>query len=209
MVVVNDDSATPGAGPHGHLLEVITYRRSHPKLVPPGPTAEELDLMFTAAASAPDHGRLRPWRFVVLAGGDRVRAGQAVAEIYRSDCQRAGELVDEGRFEREQRKFCRAPVVVLSICRPAPGKIPEVEQLAAVAAATQNLLLAAAVLGYGSMWRTGWIAEHPAARAALGLTGTEHLVATVYLGTSDPEARTPPRVPAPPPVQYGLEGPGS
>jgi nitroreductase len=209
MVIVNADSAAPGdAGPHRDPVEVITGRRSHPKLVPPGPTAGELDLMLAAAASAPDHGRLRPWRFVVLAGGDRGRAGQAVAETYREDCRNLGEPLDEGRFEREQRRFCRAPVVVLSICRPALGRMPEREQLAAVAAATQNILLTATALGYGSMWRTGWIAEHPGARAALGLSESEHLVAFVYLGTSDPEARIPPRNPESPPVQHGIPGPG-
>jgi nitroreductase len=210
MVAVNADSAAPDpVGPHRDLLELITGRRSQPKLVPPGPTATELDLMLTSAASAPDHGRLRPWRFVVLAGDDRRHAGQAIAEIFRQDCEQRGELIDDGRLERERRKFCRAPVVVLSICRPVQDRMPEHEQVAAVAAATQNLLLTATALGYGSMWRTGWIAEHPAARAALGLTEIEHLVASVYLGTSDPEARVPARIPALPPVQHGIPGPGS
>jgi len=95
---------------------------------------------------------------------------------------------------RTAAKAERAPVIVVVVARLVPHvKVREWEQLVAAGCAAQNLCLAATALGYGSMWRTGWFAEHPLVLAHLGLGEDERIVGFVYLGTVHDDQRIPPR----------------
>lgn len=171
-------------------LELITRRRSIGHLVPPGPTREELEQMIAAACAAPDHGRLRPWRFVVLEGTALEELGAAFAQ---AQARRDEESSDE-EIVRVAAKAQRAPVIVAVIARLVPhAKVRGWEQLVAAGCAAQNLCLAATALGYGSMWRTGWFAEHPVVLAHLGLREDERVVGMIYLGSIDDEQRVPAR----------------
>lgn len=162
-------------------LTALRARRSVPRLVEPAPTEEELATMLAAAGTAPDHGRHRPWRFTVISGTGRAAFGDVLARAYR---ERASEPVDAGRVDRERAKPLRAPTIVVVACAAgADERVPRAERLAATAAATENLLLAATALGYGTMWRTGWPATDPRVKAALGLTDGDDIVGFVYLGT--------------------------
>ncbi len=177
-------------------LDAIWARRSIGRLTSPAPTRDELRLVLEAAAAAPDHGELRPWRFVVLEGTAKDRFGDVLAEAMLSRCRARGTSPTEGQLTKERTKLGRAPVVVVvaAVRRPS-DVIPWQEQFAAGAAAAQNALIAATALSYGSMWRTGDVAYDETVKAALDLTADDAIVGFLYLGTVAPESAKPPRRP--------------
>jgi nitroreductase len=163
------------------LFDAIMTRSSAARLAEPGPTPEHLARMLEAAARAPDHGRLKPWRLIVLDQTTRSAFSDAVvaARLARSPAPSEEQL----RVERD--KIWRSPTVVVIGCavhRDNP-KVPEIEQVLAAGAAAQNLFLAAHGLGYGAMWKTGPAAYDPGVKAAVGLQATDHIVAIMHLGT--------------------------
>lgn len=165
-------------------LEAIGSRRSANRLTHPGPTGAELRRMLRAAASAPDHGRCRPWRFIVVPRHYADDFGAVLEQAYVTRCDLAGEPVDEKRRAKERNRVNQWPVLVVVACEPSTDvKVPVHEQCAAVAAATQNLLLSATALGYGSKWVTGSAATDPVVKKALGLSSSGSIVGFVYLGT--------------------------
>lgn len=165
----------------------INSRRTCPRLVEPGPSASELQEILTAAALAPDHGRCRPWRFLIVPPESRDDFGEILADAYRRRCRLAGRDVEPAQVQRERGKARRAPMVIVVVCEPTPNiKVPIHEQQAAVAAATQNLLLAATALGYGSKWATGPAAADPGVHDALDLTEHSSVMGFVHLGR-DPD----------------------
>lgn len=173
-------------------LECLLGRDSALKLTAPGPTRRDLDTMLQAAVRAPDHGRLRPWRFVIIEAAQRGRFGEVMAESLR---RREPDAPPEA-LQRERDKAMRAPVIVVVAAHVQPSpKIPAVEQLAATAAAAQNIMLAAHAQGYGAVWKTGAPAYDPDVRKALGLDAADDIVGFLYLGTrvggSSPLARPP------------------
>jgi nitroreductase len=162
------------------VLTAIQTRASAVRLAEPGPTAAQLDIILSAGIQAPDHGRLSPWRFVVLSGSDRTVLATALEDMQRRKTPDAP--VEE--IERTGRKAMRAPTVVVVAARITPSpKIPDVEQIVAVAAGVQNMFLAAHGLGLGAMWKTGGAAYDPDVKAALGLQPSDQIVAYLYLGT--------------------------
>jgi nitroreductase len=186
---------TPNAAAHPDpVITALFARRSQPRLIDPGPTPEEVNLLVAAACAAPDHGEARPWRFVVFRDEDRVRFGEVLAESARHLAADRGETLDEARLDKERRRFLRAPVVIAVLCRTQQRRVLPAEQRDAVAAATQNLLLAAGALGYGSVWRTGEAATSPIVHEAFGLGPDDAVMGFIYLGTvPDGEARPPRR----------------
>lgn len=180
-------------------FDAIATRRSYSRLVDPGPTADEITALLSAAVSAPDHGKARPWRFVVFAGEDRHRFGEVLEASARYLAEANGDVLDEARGDKERRRFLRAPVVVAVLCRMQARRVLQGEQRDAVAAATQNLLVAATALGYGSIWRTGDAANSPVVHAALDLGPDDVVVGFIYLGTVPPDAEVEPRVVDPTP----------
>lgn len=173
-------------------ITLLATRRSSRvlDLVAPGPSVEELDTILTIAARVPDHGKLAPWRFIVLEGDGRARAGEKLAEALAA----SDPGVAEKRLEDERGRFLRAPVVVAVVSRAAPHvKIPEYEQLLSAAAACQNILIASAALGYGANWLTEWATYDANARAALGLDEFERFVGFIYIGTATQKLEDRPR----------------
>ena len=163
------------------LFEAITTRTSAARLTEPGPTPDHLARMLEAAGHAPDHGRLKPWRLMVLDAAARTAFSDAVVAARRL---RAPAPTEE-QLAIERDKIWRSPTVVVIGCavqRDNP-KVPEIEQLLAAGAAAQNLFLAAHALGYGAMWKTGPAAYDPGVKAALGLRPEDHIVAIMHLGT--------------------------
>ena len=137
--------------------------------------------MLDAAGRAPDHGRLRPWRFIVLEGELRDKFSWAAATAKRL---RVPAMSDE-QFAAEREKIVRSPTVVVVGCavRREQTKVPEIEQVVAAGAAAQNLFLAAHALGFGVMWKTGAAAYDPAVKAVVGLDAQDHIVGIMHLGT--------------------------
>jgi nitroreductase len=174
-------------------LDAIFGRRSISRLRPPAPTEDDLDTILRAGAAAPDHLSLRPWKFVVLEGDAKDEFGGVLADAYRARSAAAGKEVVPAKLEKERTKLGRAPLVVV-VCTVNRGEdlVPFVEQLAAGAAAAQNMLIAATALGYGSMWRTGDPAYDERVLAALGLSAAnDAIVGFLYVGTTPDEGSKP------------------
>lgn len=169
------------------VIAALRSRTSCPKLRDPGPDAGEIDLMFRCALRAPDHGLLRPWRYVTFCGAARVALGElfVAAERARNPAAPADAL------DKLRRNPLRAPLVIACIAAVTPQhpKIPRAEQVASMAAAVQNLQLAAEALGYGAMWRTGAMATDPLVRKTLGVQPDDEIVAFLYVGTPEGERR--------------------
>lgn len=163
------------------LLTAIDTRSSAARLTQPGPGPAQLARILDAAGRAPDHGRLRPWRFIVLDGTLRQEFSLAAAQAKRL---RVPTMSDE-QFAAEREKIAGSPTIVVVGCavRRDQTKIPEIEQVVAVAAAAQNLFLAAHDMGFGVMWKTGAAAYDPAVKAVLGLGAEDHIVGIMHVGT--------------------------
>ena len=162
------------------LFAALQTRTSAARLTEPGPGLEELDRLLQAAGRAPDHGRLRPWRLIVLEGAVREAFTAAAAEAKRA---RLPAMTAE-QLAAERDKMNRSPTIVVVGCavNREQTKVPEIEQVVAVGAAAQNLFLAAHDLGYGVMWKTGAAAYDPAVKATVGLRPDDHIVAIMHLG---------------------------
>jgi nitroreductase len=163
------------------LFAAIQTRASAARLADPGPNPLHLGMLLEAAGRAPDHGRLKPWRLIVLQGVLREAFTAAAAEAKRA---RLPAMTAE-QFAAEREKLNRSPAIVVVGCavNREQSKVPEIEQVVAAGAAAQNLFLAAHDLGYGVMWKTGAAAYDPAVKTAIGLRHDDHIVAIMHLGT--------------------------
>jgi nitroreductase len=161
-------------------VELLMGRESAVKLTSPGPDRDALEKMFESALRAPDHGRLHPWRFVVIPEEKRERLGELMADCLRRQQPDASAEM----LQREREKALRAPVIVVAAATVQRGhKIPEVEQLISAAAAAENIMLAARAQGYGAMWKTGAPAYDARVKQALGLDPDNDIVGFLYIGT--------------------------
>ena len=148
----------------------------------PGPNDEDLRLILEAGVRVPDHGRLTPWRFILIRGAARRTLGETIGEAFRRDNPEA----EEPRVELERKRFERAPVVIAVISKVAKEtKIPEWEQVLSAGAACQNLLVAALSLGYAAQWLTEWYAYEPLLCQALGLAAEDRVAGFLYIGNAE------------------------
>lgn len=160
-------------------LTNLHTRTSYPRVAGPVPDEAIIDNIFQAALRAPDHGQLRPWRFLRIEGESLQRLGKLFAEAALKDDPE----LDTAALNKLADKAKRAPLIIATVSRAAPHpKIPEFEQDLSAAAATQSMLLAAHAQGIGAVWRTGPMAEHPHVLDGLGLQSHEKLIAFLYIG---------------------------
>ncbi len=160
-------------------IEALTTRVSAKTYGDTAPTKEHLAIILQAAVHAPDHGRLRPWRFMIIEGSERRRFGELLA----ASAARRIPGLSEGDLQRERDKAMRAPLIIVVACRIVPGtKVPAIEQILAAGAAAQNILLALHALGYAAAWKTGEAAYDTEVKKALGFAADDHIVALVYTG---------------------------
>ena len=161
-------------------IELMLTRESALKLQAPGPSATELDRIFASAVRAPDHGRLRPWQFVVINEDQRGAFGDLMAESMRRRDPTAG----PGELAREREKAFRSPTIIAVVAKlKRDTKIPDVEQIASAAAAAQTIILAAPALGYGAVWKTGAPAYDAFVKTSLGLDAEDQIIGFLYIGT--------------------------
>lgn len=164
------------------LLDYLKTRRSVgiAFLREPGPGAEELEEILTIGTRVPDHGKLAPWRLVIIEGDARHRAGERLAEIAR----RKNPGLDEPSLDIERRQFLPAPLTIGVISSPKPSpKAPEMEQLLSAGNVCFNLSHAAFALGYAASWTNRWYGFDPEAQTLLGARGGERFVGFVHIGT--------------------------
>lgn len=154
-----------------NVLEALHTRRSLLSFdAEAAPDDAQLLRLVQAAATAPDHGRLRPWRLVVHRGAGREDLGRALAEGSENP-------------ERERAKPLRAPLLVSIVFEPVDSpKVPRWEQLAVVAAVVYGLSLGLHAEGWAAGWRTGTRLDAPSVRAFLGLAESEELLGWLYIG---------------------------
>jgi nitroreductase len=146
----------------------------------PGPTAEELELILTIGTRVPDHGKITPWRLVIIDGENRAKAGEKLAQI----AARQNPALDEASLDAERKRFLPAPLTIGIISSPQPHpKVPEFEQLLSAGNVAFNLLHAAHALGFGASWVTRWYAFDQDAAAMLGARDGERFVGFVHIGT--------------------------
>ncbi|MGD1220556.1 nitroreductase [Streptomyces krungchingensis] len=177
--------------PPNPVLDAVLTRRSTPRLTEPAPGSADLEHLVQAAATAPDHGRLRPWRLVAVSSDERARLGDALAE--------AADTPEQAR--RAAAKPLRAPLLLTIVHRPVHDhpKVPEWEQLAATTGMVTTLSLLLHCHGFASIWRTGAAVQAPQVRKYLGVDDDEQLLGWLYVGTrggDDAAARRPLDTPA-------------
>lgn len=176
------------AHPSDGARRLLALRRSTSAdlMTEPGPDAATLAAILEIAARVPDHRKICPFRFIVIRGEGRERAGAILAGRFSATAPDAtGE-----RIETERKRFLRAPVVIVVVARIDPGhKTPEWEQVLTNGAACLNLMLAASAYGFGANWITEWYAYDRQALAALGVAPDEKAAGFVYIGS----ATEPPR----------------
>ncbi len=164
------------------LFTAIESRASAIKLTQPAPGRDHLERIINAGATAPDHGRLAPWRFAVMGPQARAQVGEVLAKIYQAGNPQA----EEAQLQRERDKTGRAPAIIVVAARVnKEHKVPALEQLIAVGAAVENMFLAAHALGYGAMWKTGGASYNAEVNAVLGFEADDQIIGFLYLGTTE------------------------
>jgi nitroreductase len=162
-------------------IEALTSRKSVAMLEEPAPSKDELETLFTAAVRAPDHCRLRPWRFVVIEGEGRNKLGNVFAEALKKREPDSTEAMQE----KTRGKPLRAPMIIAVIAKVQDHpKVPHVEQILSAGAAAQNIMLAAHAMGYAGIWRSGSPCFDPHVKEALGAFDKDQIVGFLYLGTA-------------------------
>lgn len=166
----------------GETVEFLTTRRSTVARMmdEPGPDDAELKTIMEAGMRVPDHGRMTPWRFIVIRGDARDTIGNVIADVFRKNNPDA---IDE-QVEMEQERLMRAPVVIAVVSRvQKEHKIPEWEQVLSAGAACQTMLIAAQSMGYAAQWLTEWYAYDADVKKAVGAGDDDEIAGYIYLGT--------------------------
>ncbi len=162
-------------------LSLLATRRSQNTMAMtgPGPLADELATMLRLAARVPDHGKLAPWRFLIIDGAGRNRAGEVCARVWAQKHPTA----DAKRLSIEMSRFLPAPLIVCVVSRAAPHvKIPEWEQVLSAGAVCMNLTIAACAMGFVTNWMTDWVAYDRDAMREFGLADHENIAGFIYIG---------------------------
>ncbi|MEK6421171.1 MAG: nitroreductase [Burkholderia gladioli] len=182
---------SPAAPYHGVVdapadaLANLLGRQSHWPLAEPGPSDRELDAIFDAALRAPDHGNLKPWRFVLIRGEARRALGQVLVRL--ADAREPD--APAGANAHRANKPLAAPVLIaIAASLVQHRKVPETEQLLAVGAAAMNLLNAVHQLGYGGFWSSGIDSREAVLHDTLGFAPNEQLLGFIYVGTPAADA---------------------
>ena len=172
------------------MLKLIHNRHSTPKVRPDPIPHDLIEKLLSAAVQAPNHHRVRPWRFIVMQERARERLGEVMAQSLK---RRLPDTLEED-LAVERAKPLRAPLLIaVGVDKPTSPKIVEIENVCAAAAAAQNMLLAAQALGLGGMWRTGAAATDLDVKSFLGLAHDQHLIGFLYIGYPAGETQFPER----------------
>ena len=178
--------------PDQAALDFLLSRRSRPHkmLGDPVPDRAQLEPILTAALRAPDHGKLEPWRLIVLERAALMRLAERVGPCGK----RLGRAPEE--IDKQRAQYADAGLAVAVVCAPVESpKVPQVEQVLSTGAVCLQLLNAALASGWGANWLSGWIAEdRPFLEETLGLAPQERIAGFLHIGT---ESSAPPERPRP------------
>jgi nitroreductase len=188
--------------PNTAAFDFLARRQSQPAklFAGPVPTRAELEPILTAALRVPDHGKLEPWRLIVLARPDMVRLAE-MAEARARALGGDAEKIDKGRGQFDRGGLA---VVVISSPQDVP-KIPQAEQVLSAGALCLGLVNAATAAGWGANWLTGWVSHDAAFVAeAFGCKAGETVAGIVHIGTPGSPAPERPRPDLARVVRWGL-----
>jgi nitroreductase len=172
------------------VFEAIHSRHSQGTVKPDPLPREMIEKLLDAAVQAPNHYKVRPWRFVVLTGEGRNRLGDVMAA---SQHERHPEFSHDV-LDKTRVLPLRSPVVIaVGVDRPSEAKVLEIENVCAAAAAIENLLLAAQAMRLGAKWRTGEWSRDAKVKRFLGFESDQHLIGFIYIGYPDFESVPAPR----------------
>ena len=173
------------------ILRFLQQRNSASKLTGPAPSDEQMEAIFRAALRAPDHARLRPWRFITISGERREAFGELLERCLLARAPDA----DEAARAKARNAALRAPTVVVVVVKLTEHpKVPAVEQRLSGACAAQAILLAAEACGLAGMWRTGAAAYDRAVMDGLRLAASEEIIGFLYLGSREGPAKPVPEL---------------
>ncbi len=192
------------------VLQSLLERVSIPAnlLEAPAPSEDDLNTILQAAVTAPDHGAIRPWRFIKIQG----EAQEKLADLFCEAARKNKPDITDAELEAIRQKPLRSPMIiaVVAVIKEHP-KAPPHEQLLSAGAAAQHIMLAANALNYGSIWLTGPFASDPYVCQSLGLAEADQIVGFIYLGTPSAAAQMARKKieRRPDPADYTLEWTGS
>ena len=169
----------PAPTPSDEMRLGLATRRSAPAqaLTAPGPSAEEIEDILTLGMRSPDHGKLFPWRLVVLGRQTRAELAELLTPL-------AAIQPDPNKAKAGLGKLTAAPVTIMVVSAPVPGhKVPEWEQQLSAGAVCMNLEHAANALGYASSWITDWYSYDPQALDILDVEGGQQIAGFIHIGT--------------------------
>jgi nitroreductase len=163
--------------PAPQVLQFLARRRSASALTlgAPAPSPAELDTLLRLATRVPDHGKLTPWRFIIVEGPEKSRLVERLAGL----AEAKGDATLVGKLG----KLKVPPLAVFVVSAPKAGAIPEWEQRLSAGAVCATLLYAALAMGYGANWITDWYSYDPDATAILGLSADERVAGCLLFGT--------------------------
>ncbi len=162
-------------------LQALQTRNSIPFLTEPAPTSEQMQEIYKGALRAPDHARLRPWKFIEVRGSSR----EKLANIFISASKKLNDNLDDEDIDKLRNAPLRAPmIIVLAANIKEHPKVPKIEQIISLGASAQNILLGLHDMGYAAVWRTGKLAFNPEITHELGLEDNFEIIGYLYVGTS-------------------------
>ena len=167
------------------VINWIKSRRSIGNLNIPAPNQAQITAAIECAATAPDHKKLQPWRFVVTSGNARHRLGDALLIAAQDKANAEGRDLSEKERTKTKNMPLRAPMIITVVTHmQSHEKVPPFEQLLSAGAAVQNLILALKAQGFSTVWRTGLLCNEPAVKAYFDVSEHDYVTAFVYVGSS-------------------------
>lgn len=172
-------AALPLPVPSAEMQDRLARRRSAPaqNLTAPGPSQAGIERILSLGARTPDHGKLFPWRFVVMGPDSRAELARALVPL-------AVRQPDPGKAVRVLSKLTAPPLTILVLSVPVPGhKVPVWEQQLSAGAVCMNLTHAANALGFAASWITDWYSYDPEALALYDIRAGEQVAGFIHIGT--------------------------
>ena len=171
-------------------LQTIQTRHSIGKVKAEAVPRDVIEKLLNAAVQAPNHYKVRPWRFAVLTGNGRNQLGEIMAQSMKA---RFPQLSEEA-LAKERAKPLRSPLLIaVGVDKPTESKVLEIENICAAAAACENILLAAQALGLAAQWRTGDAVRDRDVKKFLGFDEDQHVIAFLYIGYPEAAPEAAPR----------------
>tara|TARA_B000000441_G_C21727607_1_gene343744 strand:- start:785 stop:1348 length:564 start_codon:yes stop_codon:yes gene_type:complete len=168
---------------NNETIDLLLNRRSlvASKLIDPGPTEEELNLILRCAIRVPDHGKLAPWRIKVFEGTAREELGRKWGDIFKKNNPDASSAQLAAEYQRPS----RAPLLLIITTKFQESRIPKWEQILSGGAVCQNVLVAANALGYHSQWLSEWPNYDNEVKAASGIEESDEFIGLIYIGSAE------------------------